>query len=298
MYLCADMRKILFIVNPISGGKKKDGSLGPIRQRMDEGRLEGEIRLTTGPGDAEKWAREADVDVVAAVGGDGTVSEVGRGLIGSRKALGIIPCGSGDGLALHLGISRTVSKALDVLSDGVVTAIDYAEVDGQPFFCTIGVGLDALVAQKFAASPRRGVETYIEEAWRTWHHFRPETYRIRVDGQEQVFPAVFVTVGNVNQWGNEARITSLASVTDGLLDVAVVHPFHTVEIPLLATQLMDGHAHRSHRVTMLRGRRVSIIREAAGPAHVDGDPVDMGAEINAEIVPGGLRAVVPTKNRL
>ena len=191
-----------------------------------------------------------------------------------------------------------MSKALDVLSDGVVTAIDYAEVDGQPFFCTIGVGLDALVAQKFAASPRRGVETYIEEAWRTWHHFRPETYRIRVDGQEQVFPAVFVTVGNVNQWGNEARITSLASVTDGLLDVAVVHPFHTVEIPLLATQLMDGHAHRSHRVTMLRGRRVSIIREAAGPAHVDGDPLEMGAEINAEIVPGGLRAVVPTKNRL
>ena len=287
MYLCADMRKILFIVNPISGGKKKDGILESIRQRMDEGRLEGEIRLTTGPGDAEKWAREADVDVVAAVGGDGTVSEVGRGLIGSRKALGIIPCGSGDGLALHLGISRTVSKALDVLSDGVVTAIDYAEVDGQPFFCTIGVGLDALVAQKFAASPRRGVETYIEEA-----------YRIRVDGQEQVFSAVFVTIGNVNQWGNEARITSLASVTDGLLDVAVVHPFHTVEIPLLATQLMDGHAHRSHRVTMLRGRRVSIIREAAGPAHVDGDPVDMGAEINAEIVPGGIRAVVSTKNRL
>jgi len=292
------MRKILFIVNPISGGKKKDGIVRSILKRMDEGRLEGEIRLTTGPGDAEKWARETDADIVAAVGGDGTVSEVGRALVGSRKALGIVPCGSGDGLALHLGISRTVSKALDVLSDGAVTDIDYALVGGQPFFCTVGVGLDAIVAQKFAASSKRGLETYIGEAWSTWHHFRPETYRIRVDGQEQVFPAVFVTIGNVNQWGNEARITSLASVTDGLLDVAVVHPFHTLEIPLLATRLMDGHAHRSHRVTMLRGHRVTILRGAAGPAHVDGDPCEMGKEITAEIVPGGLRAVVPTKHRL
>ena len=191
-----------------------------------------------------------------------------------------------------------MSKALDVLSDGAVTDIDYALVDGQPFFCTVGVGLDAIVAQKFAASSKRGLETYIGEAWSTWHHFRPETYRIRVDGQEQVFPAVFVTIGNVNQWGNEARITSLASVTDGLLDVAVVHPFHTLEIPLLATRLMDGHAHRSHRVTMLRGHRVTILRGAAGPAHVDGDPCEMGKEITAEIVPGGLRAVVPTKHRL
>ena len=256
------------------------------------------ICMTSFAGEAESLARESTADVVVAVGGDGTVSEVARGLIGSEKALGIIPCGSGDGLALHLGISRNARKALKILQEGCEAMIDYALVNGRPFFCTTGVGMDAVVAKKFAEAGQRGLQTYIQEAWETWQHYKSETYSITVDGVEHVLPAVFVTIGNVNQWGNEARITSLASVTDGMLDVAVVAPFHTVEIPLLATQLMDGHAHRGRRVTMLRARKVILRRSAPGAAHIDGDPIDMGTEIVAEIVPSSLRAIVSKGHKL
>ena len=288
------MSQILFIVNPVSGGKDKTSIVKAVRAAFPSS----EILMTSRPGEAEELARASSADVVVAVGGDGTVSEVACGLIGSEKALGIIPCGSGDGLALHLGISRNVKKALKTLKEGCTEMIDYATVNGRPFFCTTGVGMDAEVAMKFAHADHRGFQTYIKEAFATWYHYKGETYTIIVDGVEHRLPAVIVTIGNVNQWGNEARITSLASVVDGMLDVAVMAPFSALELPLLATQLMDGHVHRSHRVTMLRGRKVILRRSTPGPAHLDGDPCEMGTEINAEVHPAALKAVVSAGHKL
>ena len=216
----------------------------------------------------------------------------------TEKALGILPCGSGDGLALHLGISRNPRKALATLQDGVCQTMDCGEVDGRPFFCTTGVGLDAQVAWEFATAGKRGLWTYISLAWKIWQHFKPETYTLEIDGQTYRFPAVFVTVGNANQWGNQARITSLASVQDGLLEVTVVLPFHTWEIPVLATKLLDGRAHTSRRTRMFRGRQVVIHREKEGPAHYDGDPCRKGTEIHVNIVPSALHVMVPENRNI
>ena len=288
------MSQMLFIVNPVSGGKDKTSIVKAAIAAFPSA----EIFMTTREGEAEEVAMASSADVVVAVGGDGTVSEVARGLVGSEKALGIIPCGSGDGLALHLGISRNVKKALRTLQEGYIQMIDYATVNGRPFFCTTGVGMDAEVAKKFAEAGHRGFQTYIREAFETWHHYKGETYNIIVDGVEHSLPAVIVTIGNINQWGNEARITPLASVVDGMLDVAVMAPFTAVEIPILATQLMDGHLNRSHRVTMLRGRKVVLRRPCPGPAHLDGDPCEMGTEIIAEVHPAALKAVVSAGAKL
>lgn len=288
------MSQMLFIVNPVSGGKDKTSIVKAVRAAFPSS----EILMTSRPGEAEELARASSADVVVAVGGDGTVSEVACGLIGSEKALGIIPCGSGDGLALHLGISRNVRKALKTLKEGCTRMIDYASVNGRPFFCTTGVGMDAEVAIKFARAYHRGFQTYIKEAFETWYHYEGETYTIIVDGVEHKLPAVIVTIGNVNQWGNQARITSLASVVDGMLDVAVMAPFSALELPLLATQLMDGHVHRSRRVTMLRGREVILRRSSPGPAHLDGDPCEMGTEISAKVHPAALKAVVSAGHSL
>lgn len=292
------MRKILFVVNPVSGGKDKKAVVKAIRDALASENVEWEIKMTTYAGEAEVLARESDADVVVAVGGDGTVRELACGLLGSDKALGIIPCGSGDGLALHLGISRNVKKAMGTLLEGCTEMIDYALVNGQPFFCTTGVGMDAIVANKFALSRSRGFRTYINEAFQTWYHYPGETYNITVDGKEHVLPAVIVTIGNINQWGNEARITPLASVTDGMLDVAVMAPFGAMEIPVLAAKLMDGRLQTSRRVTMLRGRKVILRRGSSGPAHLDGDPCEMGEEIVAEIVPSALKAIVNSRHKL
>ena len=292
------MQKILFIANPLSGGKDKKSILKDIDAAIDRHRFDPSFVYTERPGHASLLARDADADIVVAVGGDGTVSEVAQGLVGTDKVLGIIPCGSGDGLAFHLGFSRNPLKALRTIQDGTSETMDFGKVDGRPFFCTSGVGLDAEVAWEFASAGKRGLWTYISLAWKIWQHFKPETYRIDVDGRTLSVPAVFVTVGNANQWGNQARITSLASVRDGLLDVTVVAPFHTWEIPVLATKLLDGRAHTSRRVTMLRGKQVTVVREKEGPAHYDGDPCMKGREIHYEIIPAALHVRVPAGRKI
>lgn len=283
------MRKFCFIVNPLSGGKDKKSILKAIARHQ----FACETVFTKRPGHATEIARSTDADIVVAVGGDGTVSEVAKGLVGTDKILGIIPCGSGDGLALHLGISRNTEAALRTLEEGEVKTMDHGLVDGLPFFCTTGVGLDAEVAWQFDKAGTRGLWTYISLAWSIWRHFTPDTYTIDVDGQTLVTPAVIVTVGNANQWGNQARICSLASVTDGLLDVTVVKPFRTWEIPVLATRLLTGYAHKSRRTVMLRGKRITIRRSFMGPAHHDGDPSMKGTDITVEVAPAALRVIVP-----
>lgn len=292
------LKKILFIANPLSGGKDKELMLKDIDAAIDRQRFEPSFVFTEYPGHATSLAGDADAPIVVAVGGDGTVSEVAKGLVGTEKVMGIIPCGSGDGLALHLGISRNPLKALRTIQDGVSETMDYGKLDGNPFFCTAGFGLDAEVAWEFASSGKRGLWTYISLAWKIWKHFTPQTYRIETEGTAITAKAVFVTVGNANQWGNQARITSLASVKDGMLDVTVVAPFHTYEIPLLAIKLLDGRAHTSRRVTMLRARKVTVVREKEGPAHHDGDPCMEGREIHFEIVPSSLHVMVDAGRKI
>ena len=287
------VKRITFIVNPVSGGKDKKDVLAAIGRYLDLSRYTYEVLQTVGAGDATVWARETHSDIVVAVGGDGTVSEVALGLLGTEKALGIIPCGSGDGLALHLGISRNPAKAVQTLNAACITRIDAGRMEGRPFFCTAGVGLDADVAWEFAHSSKRGLGTYISKAWEDWKHFTPERYVVETDTETWAGPAVFVTVGNANQWGNEARIVPKASLRDGLLDVTVVQPFSTLEIPDLAARLMTGKADTSHHVRSFRSAHVRIHRDHPGPAHYDGDPVEAGVDLHMEIMPGALNVVVP-----
>ena len=288
------MKRITFIVNPVSGGKDKNNVLTAIGRYLDLSQFSYEVLRTVQAGDATRWARESDADIVVAVGGDGTVSEVATGLLGTEKALGILPCGSGDGLALHLGISRNPAKAVKVLNDACIATIDAAQVNGRPFFCTAGVGLDADVSLDFARSEKRGLATYITTAWEDWKQRNPnDKYVVETDTEAWAGPAVFITVGNANQWGNEARIVPNASLRDGLLDVTVVLPFATYEIPELAARLMLGKAETSRRVRTFRGKTVRIHRDHPGPAHCDGDPFEAGVDLRMEIKPGALRVVVP-----
>ena len=287
------MQKILFIVNPVSGGKDKKKMVQTVLEHLDSRKFTAEVAWTEHPGHATGLARGADAAIVVAVGGDGTVSEVGQGLAGTGKALGIIPCGSGDGLALHLGIPRNPVKATEILNTGENSPMDFARVNGQPFLCTTGVGFDAAVAWNFAQAGHRGLWTYIRESWKAWWSFRPERYDLDIDGTRWSGPAFLVTVGNCNQWGNQARITPESSVNDGLLDVTVVEPFRLWEIIGLAWRLMTGNAYRCRRVTMLRGHAVRIVREKEGPAHVDGDPCTFGKEISIVLEKAALRVVHP-----
>ena len=287
------MKRITVIGNPVSGGKDKHKVLAAIDRYLDRSVFSYEVLETGKAGDATAWAREREADIIVAVGGDGTVSEVARGLLGSEKALGIIPCGSGDGLALHLGISRDPVRAVQVLNENCQARMDVGQMNGNPFFCTCGVGLDAVVSLDFARSGKRGLATYIATAWEDWKHFNRDHYIVETEEEVWEGQAVFVTAGNANQWGNEARIAPKASLCDGLIDLAIVDPFTMVEIPDLAARLMTGNADSSRHFHSYRSSKIHIRRDHPGPAHADGDPFETGTDIYLSVIPKALRVVIP-----
>lgn len=290
---------VLFIVNPISGHKSKKQR---IVKRLQKSGCK--IAYTRFAGDAVDLAHNAAEDIVVAVGGDGTVNEVARGLIGTGKTLGIIPCGSGDGLARHLGLSaRTRAEAL--VSGAEVRELDWGTINGRPFFSVCGTGLDAIVSERFAKAGRRGVWTYVREALATWKNFKPLHYVIEIDGQRLETDAVLITCGNSSQWGNGARIAPLAKSDDGLLDVTVLKMFRNVEIPILVWRLMTGSLHKSRRTICLKGKSIDIHCSgpagSAGsgnnvpmtfPAHFDGDWFTAGPDLEIRIMPDPLRVLV------
>jgi len=289
------MKDICFIVNPISGGKDKSGIVASVRKHLDASLYRPTFHFTERAGEAESFAHNCKADVVVAVGGDGTVSEVARGLVGTDKTLGIIPCGSGDGLALHLGISRTPAKAVKTLNEAAEARIDVASLNDRPFFCTAGMGLDADVSLDFARSTQRGLARYIELAWEEWKHHPGDQYTITSDrGETWSGKAVFVTIANANQWGNQARIAPMASLQDGLLDVIVVRPFSTVEIPDLAARLMAGLAPTSRHFLHFSGAGFRIIRQRPGAVHCDGDPFEDGTDFALTVTHAALKVLVPS----
>lgn len=276
---------MLFIINPISGKGKK----AKIVQRLLAKGYK--VVYTEYAGHAEVLAREATDDIVVAVGGDGTVNEVARGIVGTEKALGIIPCGSGDGLARHLGLSHNIRKAIQTIEQGECKRMDIAEINGRPFFSVCGVGFDAVVSERFAKSGKRGVANYIKLGLNTWRNYSPEHYTITIDGEEHQTDSLLITIGNSNQWGNNAKIAPLASCFDGLLEVTTVEKFSFWDLPLMAFRLMTGTLHKSRKIACYRGKDIYINRAAEGVAHADGDWFIDSERLHIKILPSALKVI-------
>ena len=282
---------MLFIVNPISGKGHKGRKARIISHLQKMGY---KIAYTEYASHAEILAREAAERIIVAVGGDGTVNEVARGIVGTDKVLGIIPCGSGDGLALHLGISRHYRQALKTILKGDVQKIDSGLINDKPFFSVCGTGFDAVVSERFAKSGKRGLKNYIKLGLKTWMDYTPENYKIEIDGNAFEIEASLLTIGNSSQWGNNAKIAPLADICDGMLDMTAVDRFSAIEMPALAFQLMTGQLDKNSRVHCYRGRHIKISRPSGGPAHADGDWFSAGTELDIRILPQSLNVLVPS----
>ena len=293
-------RKIVFVYNPISGSRRLIPVLHIIERFVNRDLYDYSIVSTEYKGHATELAREyaaKQYDAVIAVGGDGTVNEVGCGLIGTDTALGIIPCGSGNGLARHLGIPMDPFKAVKWLDKSIFTEIDYGMMGDQPFFSTCGVGFDAKVSDSFSKAGSRGVLTYLESIMKEIATYHNETYKLSFDNSSETFEAFFITCANADQWGNNAYIAPTASLQDGILDVIAAHPFNVVDAPLIAFQLFNKQIHKNPKVSVRKCRRVTITRDSDGPAHYDGEPVMLGKEIHIEIVSKGLKVLIPDRHR-
>lgn len=291
------MKHIDFIINPISGAKDKRKIVRIIEEELDRSKFTYSCIYTTGPGNATELARDSKADIVCAVGGDGTLNEVARGLLGTGKTFSLIPCGSGDGLALHLGISRNPRKAVRNLNTGAERPLDHGTINGREFFSICGTGLDAIVSYRFAAAGSRGLKTYITEALKTWKGFVFEPYDITIDGESRNIKAALITVGNSNQWGNNARITPLADSSDGMLDITIVKPFRTLDIPGIVLRLMTGKLDRCSKAICLRGKEIHIEKEGEFISHYDGDPCSFNSPLDIKVFPSTLRIIAPSNEK-
>ncbi len=299
-----DRKRIVFIVNPISGTTGKNLVLKLIDLHLDKSKYEYDIVKTEYVGHATEIAKSAaehSVDIVCAIGGDGTVNETACGLIHTKTALAIIPHGSGNGLARHLHIPLDPFLAISMINRGNILDMDYGLVNGRPFFCTCGVGFDAFISQKFAESSRRGPLSYIENVLNNSLQYNPQTYEISIvntkDGEEtsQTYNAFLISCANASQYGNNAYIAPMASVRDGVMDVTIIEPFTAIEAPQIAIQLFNGTIEKNSRIKTFQCEKVVIKRAEEGVIHYDGDPIEADKDVTVEIIPNGLLCVSPDK---
>ena len=265
---------------------------------MDRSIYDYSIIKTEYAGHATQIAANAvreNVDVVVAIGGDGTINETARSLVHSNTALGIIPCGSGNGLARHLHIPMDPKAAIDIINQGNQLRIDYGKINNIPFFCTCGVGFDAFVSLKFADSGKRGLLTYLENTLHESLTYKPETYEIENEEGTMKYKAFLIACGNASQYGNNAYITPQASLTDGLMDVTIMEPFTVLDVPSLSFQLFNKTIDQNSRIKTLRAKKIKIHRAHDGVVHFDGDPLMAGKELEIEIIPQGLSVITSAK---
>lgn len=289
------MRTILFIINPKSGTDKKIYIRQTIGKKIDTSKYSYKVRYTEYAGHAEIIARdavEAGTDIVVAVGGDGTVNEVARALIHTDTALGIIPCGSGNGLARHLQLPIDPEGAISMINEGCIKSLDYGTMNGLPFFCTCGMGFDAFVSMKFANSGKRGLLSYIENTLRETLTYKPDTYTLTLDDQQIQQQAFVIACANASQYGNNAFIAPAATMSDGFMDITVLEPFPAFEAPQLALQLFNGTLTTNSRVKTFKAKKVRISRTSSAPVHVDGDPLETDKDIDVEIHHEGIKMIV------
>ena len=294
------VKNIAFIVNPISGGKKKRTLPLLIRKFFSYANgYNVTFYRTKCAGDAVVAAKrfaDEGCHIVVATGGDGTVNEVARGLVGSSTALGIVPLGSGNGFARHLGISMNPRKALKYIASATPYRIDYGLINDIPFFCTAGVGFDALVGDKFAKSGKRGFTSYLKQILREAFTYKPEQYSLTIDGKTIQREAFLVTFANASQWGYNACIAPKASLSDGLLDVVVVSKFSLLRAPEVGVRLLARRIDKLRFVETFKCQTAALKRAHEGCIHFDGEPWHLGREVNVKMVGGALTVLTNKKN--
>jgi YegS/Rv2252/BmrU family lipid kinase len=292
--------KITFIINPIAGTRQKEFIRQSISQRFSEDAAE--VIYTAYPGHAFEIASEKVKEgcrAVVAVGGDGTVNEVASALVHSGCRLGIIPVGSGNGLARHLRIPMHVPDALAVIENHKEQEIDAGAVNGRYFFCTCGTGFDASVGKKFASDSRRGMLSYVRAIIHQYITYSPKAYILKTSHTRIKLRAFLVTFANSGQYGNNAYIAPNAVIDDGLLDLCILSPFPKTSTITLGLRLFFKNIDQSPYLEVMRVKKASLKRKGGKKIliHLDGEPVKMEGKLKFRVVPGGLKVMVPLRRR-
>lgn len=289
----------LFIVNPISGGKDKSFLTDLLKKELENSNYK--IAYTDGPEHATlitlDGIKEGFCDFIA-VGGDGTVNEVAKALIGTEFNMGILPQGSGNGLARHNLIPMQMSKAVRLLNNPGVKRIDTCKLNGMPFINASGIGFDAHIGKLFSENKqgKRGFSTYFNMTVNEFKNYKSQDYTITADGVKLDKNAFLITFANSSQYGNNAFIAPSASMTDGMIDLCIMSPFPPLTILELGFKLFTKGIENSMYVESIKAKEILVQREMPGDIHLDGEPYVSGKDIKVEIVPKSLNLLILNNN--
>lgn len=287
-------KRILFVINPVSGGKKKTTFNKQVLEVLDLNRFDPTFKITNHANHAYELAKSAideQYDAVIAVGGDGTINEIGTALVGSDIPLGIVPEGSGNGLALYLGIPMNESAALRRINRFESVDIDCGKIGDRCFFNIAGIGFDASVSDRFASETFRGPVGYLRTIINVISNYKPKKYTLNIDGKVYEREAFMISVANSPQYGNNAYIAPNASINDGVLDVCIVHKFPLYTLPMMIFHLFNKTADQSEYVEIIPGKKICIEQEGKAPLHLDGEPMDLGNKIDIEVQGNALKII-------
>jgi YegS/Rv2252/BmrU family lipid kinase len=287
---------IVFIVNPRSGTDRSKAMKHVIESRLDLKKYTYEIQHTSYAGHGTELAKTAATKgayCVVAVGGDGSVNDVAAGLSGTQTILGIVPKGSGNGMARTMGLPIIVEDALEVINKGNIVRMDLGYVAGRMFISNAGVGFDALISKKFAKSKRRGLAIYSWLVTKYLWLYKESNWRITIDGEKIQERAFMVNVANGHQLGYNFSIVPHASYTDGWLDVTVIKKFPKMMIAGIALNAMKGNIGSNRFVRHYKAKEVTISHPDLQLMQIDGDAIACGNKITFRVEPAALQVLVP-----
>lgn len=287
--------KIRFIINPTAGTGKHKGIDNYIAKYLQNY----EIFYTKKAGEATEISRDAvrkKIDAVVAVGGDGTVNECLRSLINTNTALGIIPCGSGNGFAYHIGMERNTEKAIRQLKNVKTKYIDSCSVNGIPFVNVSGIGFDAHVAKLFSNLQNRGFSNYIKIILQEIS-YTPHKYSLKYDGSERKITAFMIAFANASQYGNDTYISPMADIKDGLLDFVIIKEFPRWHIPFFLIQIALGKIHLSKYVEIVKSKKMEIRSQKNTLIHLDGEPYTTTNPIRISLLEKSLKILQPYEKK-
>jgi diacylglycerol kinase (ATP) len=287
-------KKALFIINPVSGGKKKDGVPALIKKHLDTNLFDYTIVYSTIEKPIRTIAKDAmaDVDIIVAVGGDGTVNEIASAIAGTEKILAIIPYGSGNGLSRFLKIPMDPVKAIQNINKTRTETVDAGKVNGQWFFNMAGVGFDAHISEVFSHGKHRGFKSYFESSVKEIFNYKAQYYHIDIDGEVYEREIFMLCFANSSQFGNNAHVSPDASLHDGLIDVVFVKQFPVIRLLEMGLRMLTKQVESSKYVEIKRGSHIKVTRKGPGPLHLDGEPQIIGSELEIKVVPNSLKVIV------
>lgn len=284
---------ILFIVNPISGVGKQRQIASLLKKYLDLEKYKFEIVFTEYSEHAISLSKNAigQFDMVVAVGGDGTINEVAKSLTNSSVVMGILPVGSGNGLARHLKIPLQLKNSIKKLNEAKIQTIDTANINGKCFVNVAGIGFDAHVAHLYANTKKRGAIPYVKLVTTEFRKYQPVDYKVFIDDKPYHFSAFLISFANSSQFGNNAYISPKALINDGLIDVCMLSKFPIVKSGGLGVKLLNKKIDKSKYMNIVQGKKICIKTEGEIKAHIDGEPIILPNELNIIVNPLSLKII-------